>query len=237
METSLSNQPLSSHPLSNHGVEPAVSDSVTLNHKVLFPILAAFLETTLNHLLYREPVLKSARLRLAGKTLSIELKEIKTPLVLFFSEKQVDVLSQYSEPANCSMKTTLPALLKLRDRQCLSTLINSGEIVIEGDMQVIQQWSALLDMSEWDPAYYLSPYVGDIAAESISRVIKKGIKFASNTIAKKKNDFFESLTEEWKMAPGALEGAHFSEEVDAIANDVNQIEKRLAALEGKYDSQ
>ncbi|AOM42963.1 hypothetical protein A9255_19065 [Xenorhabdus hominickii] len=207
-----------------------------LNYKVLFPVITAFLETTLNHLLYREAMLKPARLRLAGKILSIKLKEIETPLVLIFSEKQVDVLSQWSEPADCSMKTTIPALLKLRDRQCLSTLINSGEIVIEGDMQVIQQWSALLDMLEWDLAHYLSPYLGDIVAEGVSQVMKKGIKFASNTIAKKKTYFIESLTEEWRMTPSALEVAHFSEEVDVVANEMAQMEKRLAALEEKHDT-
>ncbi|MDC9598030.1 ubiquinone biosynthesis protein UbiJ [Xenorhabdus anantnagensis] len=219
-------------PSLSHSVSSAVS-----NDKVLFTILTAFLETTLNHLLYRETVLKPARLRLAGKILSIELKEIETPFVLIFSERQVDVLSQWSEPADCSMKATIPALLKLRDRQCLSALINSGEIVIEGDMQVIQQWSALLDMSEWDPAHYLSPYVGDIAAEGISRMMKKSFELASNTIARKKTYFAESLTEEWKMAPSALEVAYFNEEVNAVANKIDQLEKRLAALEGKHETQ
>ncbi|MDX7990899.1 SCP2 domain-containing protein [Xenorhabdus sp. Reich] len=220
-------------PSLSHRMNSAVTNSAVSNHKVLFPVLTAFLETTLNHLLYRETVLKPARLRLVGKTLSIKLKEIETPLVLIFSEQQVDVLSQWAESADCSMKTTIPALLKLRDRQCLSALINNGEIVIEGDMQVIQQWSALLDMSEWDPAYYLSPYVGDIVAEGISRMMKKGLNFANNTIARKKTYFTESLTEEWKMVPNALEVAYFSEEVDAVANKIIQIEKRLAALEGK----
>ncbi|MDC9589393.1 SCP2 domain-containing protein [Xenorhabdus sp. XENO-10] len=219
-------------PSLSHSMSSAVS-----NDKVLFTILTAFLETTLNHLLYRETVLKPARLRLAGKILSIELKEIETPFVLIFSERQVDVLSQWSEPADCSMKATIPALLKLRDRQCLSALINNGEIVIEGDMQVIQQWSALLDMSEWDPAHYLSPYVGDIAAEGISRMMKKSFELVSNSIARKKTYFAESLTEEWKMAPSALEVAYFNEEVNAVANKIDQLEKRLATLEGKHDTQ
>ncbi|PHM78234.1 ubiquinone biosynthesis protein UbiJ [Xenorhabdus cabanillasii] len=214
---------------------PSLRHSV--NSTVLFPVLTAFLETTLNHLLYRETVLKSARMRLAGKVLSIELKEIGTPLVLVFNERQLDVLSQWSGAVDCSMKTTLPALLKLRDRQYLSSLINSSEIVIEGDMQVIQRWSALLDMLEWDPAHYLSPYVGDIVAEGINRVMKNSISFARNTITKQKTYLTESLTEEWRMVPGALELAYFSEEVNAVANELSDMEKRLAAMEEKYDSQ
>ncbi|OTA18948.1 membrane protein [Xenorhabdus beddingii] len=228
------NSTVSNSPESPAGLNDNVNYSV--NDNVLFSVLTAFLETTLNYLLYRENVLKPTRLRLVGKILSIKLKEIKTPLVLIFSEKRVDVLSQWSDSADCSMKTTLPALLKLRDRRCLSALINSGEIVIEGDMQVIQQWSALLDMSEWDPAHYLSPYVGDIAAESMSRMVKKSMEFVSHSLARKKTYLTESLTEEWKFLPSALEVAYFSEEVHAVANQMAQIEKRLAALEEKYDA-
>ncbi|KOY61749.1 SCP2 domain-containing protein [Photorhabdus heterorhabditis] len=209
--------------------------SKTMN-STLMPVLTAVMETSLNHMLYREPVLRLARIRLMGKVLSIELKEMNTPLTLVFSEKQVDVLSQWTESADCTVKTNFSVLLKLRDRQQLSRLLNNGEIVIEGDMQVVQQWSALLDMVEWDLAHYLSPYVGDIAAEGINQVIKKGFQFFSGSIACQKNYLVETLTEEWKLAPNKLEVAHFSEEVSVLTEDIRQIEQRLAVLEGKYDT-
>ncbi|NRN28222.1 SCP2 domain-containing protein [Photorhabdus heterorhabditis subsp. aluminescens] len=209
--------------------------SKTMN-STLMPVLTAVMETSLNHMLYREPVLRLARIRLMGKVLSIELKEMNTPLTLIFSEKQVDVLSQWTESADCTVKTNFSVLLKLRDRQQLSRLLNNGEIVIEGDMQVVQQWSALLDMVEWDLAHYLSPYVGDIAAEGINQVIKKGFQFFSGSIACQKNYLVETLTEEWKLVPNKLEVAHFSEEVSVLTEDIRQIEQRLAVLEGKYDT-
>ncbi|WP_262500046.1 ubiquinone biosynthesis protein UbiJ [Photorhabdus heterorhabditis] len=205
-------------------------------NSTLMPVLTAVMETSLNHMLYREPVLRLACIRLMGKVLSIELKEMNTPLTLVFSEKQVDVLSQWTESADCTVKTNFSVLLKLRDRQQLSRLLNNGEIVIEGDMQVVQQWSALLDMVEWDLAHYLSPYVGDIAAEGINQVIKKGFQFFSGSIACQKNYLVETLTEEWKLAPNKLEVAHFSEEVSVLTEDIRQIEQRLAVLEGKYDT-
>ncbi|WP_242689489.1 ubiquinone biosynthesis protein UbiJ [Photorhabdus cinerea] len=205
-------------------------------NSTLMPVLTAVMETSLNRILYREPVLRPARIRLVGKVLSIELKEMNTPLTLVFSEKQVDVLSQWTESADCTVKTNFSVLLKLRDRQQLSRLLNNGEIVIEGDMQVVQQWSVLLDMVEWDLAHYLSPYVGDIAAEGINQVIKKGFQFFSGSIACQKNYLAETLTEEWKLAPNKLEVAHFSEEVSVLTEDIRQIEQRLAVLEEKYDT-
>lgn len=212
---------------------PSLSTAI---NSTLMPVLTAVMERSLNHLLYREPVLRPARMRLVGKVLSIELQEMDTPLTLVFSEKQVDVLSQWADAADCTVKTNFTALLKLRDRQQISRLLNSGEMVIEGDMQVIQQWSALLDMVEWDLAHYLSPYLGDIAAEGISQAIKKGFQFVSGSIECQKNYLVETLTEEWKLAPNALEVAYFSEEVSVLTKDIRQIEQRLAVLEEKYDS-
>ncbi|MBS9434586.1 ubiquinone biosynthesis protein UbiJ [Photorhabdus hainanensis] len=212
---------------------PSLSTAI---NSTLTPVLTAVMETSLNYLLYREPVLRPARMRLVDKVLSIELKEMNTPLTLVFSEKQVDVLSQWAESADCTVKTHFAALLKLRDRQQISKLLNSGEMVIEGDMQVVQQWSALLDMVEWDLAHYLSPYFGDIASESISQVLKKGFQFVSGSMECQKNYLAEALTEEWKLAPNQLEVAYFSEEVSMLAKDIGQIEQRLAVLEGKYDS-
>ncbi|WP_323840256.1 ubiquinone biosynthesis accessory factor UbiJ [Photorhabdus africana] len=208
----------------------------TVINSTLTPVLTAVMETSLNYLLYREPVLRPARMRLVDKVLSIELKEMNTPLTLVFSEKQVDVLSQWGESADCTVKTHFSALLKLRDRRHISKLLNSGEMVIEGDMQVVQQWSALLDMVEWDLAHYLSPYFGDIAAESISQVLKKGFQCVSGSMECQKNYLAEALTEEWKLAPNQLEVAYFSEEVSMLAKDIEQIEQRLVVLEGKYDS-
>ena len=46
---------------------------------------------------YRAPALKAARQRLNGKVLRIVLKEFSTPLVLVFSERQLDVLGSGKE--------------------------------------------------------------------------------------------------------------------------------------------
>ena len=58
--------------------------------------------------------------KLMGKVLRIELREINFPLLLVFSERQVDVLSQWDGDADCIVKTEVAVLAKLRDRQQLS---------------------------------------------------------------------------------------------------------------------
>lgn len=202
----------------------------------LYSLMTAFMETALNSMLFKESVLKPARMRLAGKVMSIDLKELNKKLTLVFTDNHVDVLSQWSEPADCTIKTSLFTLIKLKDKQQLSQLINSGDIVIEGDMQVVQHWSSLLDMAIWDPAHYLSPYLGDVVAQGVSQVVRKGTRFAVNLGCRQKTYLKDILFEEWKMSPSQLEFAYFSDEVEQVTDSLSQLEQRLSQLEERNDS-
>ncbi|AHG20500.2 membrane protein [Chania multitudinisentens RB-25] len=197
------------------------------------PFLTGVLETSLNSLLFRDHSMKAARQRLAGKVLRIELQEFNAPLVLVFSDQRIDVLGQSEDNADCTVQTRVSVLLKLRDRQQLSPLMRSGELIVEGDIQVVQQLVGLLDLAEWDPAEWLAPYIGDIAAQGISQFVGKGAERFKSGLQRQQQYMAETLTEEWRMAPGTLEVVWFNEEVDAIARSAEKLLARMNQLEGK----
>ena len=80
------------------------------------------------------------------------------------------------------LSLTPVCLPKLRDRQQLAALIRSGELEVQGDIQVVQNFVALADLAEFDPAELLAPYTGDIAAEGISKALRGGAKFLHHGI-------------------------------------------------------
>ncbi|HEN3567502.1 TPA: SCP2 domain-containing protein [Yersinia enterocolitica] len=207
--------------------------SLSLKPTLLSPLITAAIETSLNSVLFRDKSLKTARLRLAGKVLSIELREVSFPLLLVFSERQVDVLSQWDGDADCTVTTNIAVLAKLRDRQQLSPLMRSGELIVEGDIQVVQQLITLLDLAEWEPSEWLAPYIGDIAAETIGQVIHKSNRFLSKQFQQQQHYVAEAITEEWKIAPAPLEVVWFNEEVDATARATKALTARLATMETK----
>jgi ubiquinone biosynthesis protein UbiJ len=199
----------------------------------LTPLITAGLETALNRVLYRDRSLKAARQRLAGKVLTLRLSEFSNPLVLVFSEQQLDVLGDWQDVSDCTVITQLKTLPKLRDRQQLTSLIRSGELEVEGDLQVVQQFSALMDLAELDPAEYLAPWIGDIAAQGISQGAQRALRFVKGEVQRRQDYLGQAITEEWRVAPGALELAWFSEEVDAMERSLNALTARLAQLEAK----
>lgn len=197
------------------------------------PLVTAGIKNVLNAFLYRAPALKTARQRLNGKVLRIVLKEFSTPLVLVFSERQLDVLGEWEGTADCSVITHMNVLPKLRDRQQMTALIRSGELEVEGDIQVVQNFVALSDQAEFDPAELLAPYIGDIAAEGISKTLRTGSALLRKGLLRQQRYAAEVLTEEWRMAPGPLEVAWFAEETAAVERAVDALTKRLEKLEGK----
>lgn len=207
--------------------------SLSLKPTLLSPLITAAIETSLNSVLFRDKSLKAARLRLTGKVLRIELREMNFPLLLVFSERQVDVLSQWDGDADCIVKTDITVLVKLRDRQQLSPLMRSGELIVEGDIQVVQQLVTLLDLAELEPAEWLAPYIGDVAAETIGQVVHKSSRFLSKQLQQQQLYLAEVITEEWKMAPAPLEVVWFNEEVDAAARATEALSARLATMETK----
>ncbi|NKI74508.1 SCP2 domain-containing protein [Dickeya sp. CFBP 2040] len=198
---------------------------------LIMPVLTAALETALNQLLFRDRSMKAARQRLHGKTLRVDVAELDTPLVLVFSEYRLDVVSQWSSQPDCLLQTRLSALMKLRDRQQLSALMRSGELVLEGDIQVAQQFVTLLDLAEFDPAEWLSPWFGDVVAEGLSQAAGKVAGTVMRSVCRQQQALSETVTEEWRLTPGKLEGLWFADEVDVLAQSVDTLAARLAKLE------
>ena len=197
------------------------------------PLVTAGLETVLNTFLWRDRALKPARQRLLGKVLRVALQELSEPVVLVFSERQVDVLGAWEGEADCTVRTRLSVLPQLRNRQQLTALIRSGDLEVQGDLQVVQNTVTLCDLAEFDPAELLAPYTGDVVAEGVSKVFRGGARFLLRGAQRQQRYVAEAITEEWRLAPGPLELAWVAEETTAGERALAALEKRLETLEGK----
>lgn len=197
------------------------------------PLVTAGIESLLNTFLYRSPALKTARSRLLGKVLRVEVKGFSTSLILVFSERQVDVLGEWAGDADCTVIAYASVLPKLRDRQQLAALIRSGELEVQGDIQVVQNFVALADLAEFDPAELLAPYTGDIAAEGISKALRGAQSSCITALSASNVMWRKPLLKSGVWHPGPLEVAWFAEETAAVERAVDALTKRLEKLEAK----
>ncbi|VAX76976.1 Ubiquinone biosynthesis protein UbiJ [Serratia symbiotica] len=197
------------------------------------PILTSALEAAFNSLLFHNHNIKSSRQNLVGKVLHLTLEELASPLVLVFSEERVNILEQYEDNTHCRIRSRIPALLKLRDRRQLPILIRCGEVVVEGDINVVEEWISLLDLSAWEPAEWLAPYIGDIASHGITQSFGKGANLLETEFRRWHNKMAETLREEWRVGPGSLEVGWFNEVVDTLQHTTENLISRIDHLEDK----
>lgn len=98
---------------------------------------------------------------------------------------------------------------------------------------MVQHLVGLLDLAEWDPAEWLAPYVGDLAAQGFDQIVRKSASMLISTLRHQQQVVAETLTEEWRIAPGTLEVLWFNAEVDAALDKMDTLMARLDKLEHK----
>lgn len=176
---------------------------------------------------------------LRGKQLQVTLDELPWPLRFHFSE-QIDVLAVSEQDmslskADCSLELSLSTLKKLQDTSQITSLIQQKALVLEGDIQVAQQFSEWVKSLDIDIEELLSRYTGDVVAHTAIRGLKDvGAKLRRHGEAIK-DMLRDAALEEKPVAahPFALE--KFSRDVEALRSDAARLEARMANLEKRRD--
>lgn len=196
----------------------------------LEPFVTGVMETGLNTLLKESPESKTALLRLKGKIIHVHLNEVNKDLYFVFSQQQVDILSKFEGKADCYLALNLSVLPQLREQNNITQLIKQDKLVLEGDLNLAQQFSALLQELKPDVEEKLSQYTGDIVAHTLVSGVKNSACWVKKQITRQTRHAAEVLTEEWKITPAPLEIAHFCDQVSDVENQLAKLDERLTRL-------
>lgn len=198
-------------------------------------LLNAGLETGLNALIKRSQDISPLLRKLNGKILAVNLVRLQQQFFLIFSQQRVDILQHYAGEPDCSVEISPKLLLKFPKKSDLSQYINDKSIILQGDLQVLQDFAGLMEQLEKDPAELLSPYLGDVASQSavnFARVLLGGLKQHSQTSGRY---WSERLTEEYQLVAPALAIAHFCDEVKILEKQTALLAKKISYLQQQYE--
>ncbi|XWY21495.1 ubiquinone biosynthesis accessory factor UbiJ [Bisgaard Taxon 45] len=195
--------------------------------------LCASVETLLNQLIqqtaYCEPHLR----KLNNKVLAVKLQKLELPIYFFFSLQRIDVLSQYEGEPDCAVDIAPSVLFHLPKKSQLSQFINDKSLYLQGDLQVLQDFVALIEFLEKDPAELLSPYLGDVAAQSAVDFVTKFTQMAKYKLSQSQQFWGERLTEEWQVLSPSLAIADFCDQVNELATQTTYLEQKIDTLFNK----
>lgn len=192
-------------------------------------LLAAVIEKLLRLWMKNIPQWQIQQVCLKGKVIQIHIKEINKTLTFIFGQ-QVEVVANSESAVDCYLSLSLSALLQLRNGANLTDLIKNNELVINGDIQVVQQFVQLFIQNRFDIEERLSEIVGDVVAHTLVQQVKSAVTILKNQKNKHQNHLAQVLTEEWRWLPAPLELAYFCEQVEQINRDTQHLENRINAL-------
>lgn len=198
-------------------------------------LVTAVVETSLNVLLRQDLESQRRLRRLKGKTLRVRLTDINKELIFVFSH-QIDVLAKFEGEADCALALAVSTAPKLKDKTKLTALIKQDLLLLDGDIDVAQKFSDLLSGLNVDIAQWLSGYTGDALAHTFVRGAERRAQWVKDVYQKQQEYVAQLLVEEWRIAPGALELAYFSDKVEDAQYQMSLLDKRLNALEKKQDA-
>ncbi|AMG30667.1 SCP2 domain-containing protein [Grimontia hollisae] len=198
----------------------------------LDPFVTAVVETSLNTVLKQDAESQKRLARLKGNVLRVRLTDINKQLVFVFSQ-QIDVLADFEGEADCDLALAISVAPLLKDKANLTRLIKQDKLHLEGDIDVAQQFSSLLNGLNPDIAEWLSHYTGDVVAHTLVRGAQQGLAFLKQMTERNQRYVGELVVEEWRLAPGALEVAYFADQVDDVQSQASRLSARLDAIEKK----
>jgi ubiquinone biosynthesis protein UbiJ len=191
-------------------------------------LVCGLLETGVNKLHQLDTSAKQKRKALDSTIIGVSLKELNKPLYFVISHQQIDILSRYDGKADCFIRLNFLALLDLQDNSQLTSLIKNGQLEVDGDIKMVQQFAQLLTEMDIDWEEHLSSKVGDLLAHKLVYHAKQCKKQFFKQSNKAKMQLAEVITEELKLAPGPLEVAYFCDQVSDIEKQVSALKKRLS---------
>lgn len=188
------------------------------------------IETAFNALLKRSSHIEPDLRKLAGKILKIELSSPKMDFFILFSENRTDWLSNCEDDADCTVQLAFITLPKLADKQKLTELINNKSLILNGDIQVLQHFTTLLEQLEKDPAELLSPFVGDVVAQTSTDFAKKILGRVRTQFEQNNQYMADNLMQERQVLVHRLQAVNFYDQVEELAQQAVKLEQKFAKL-------
>ena len=196
-------------------------------------VFIASIETALNRYLALDEQTFSALADLQGRIIEIHLQGLNTSLYLFPDEDGIMVLGDFDGEADTRLIGTPVALAKLGLARNPADVLFSGEVNIEGDTRLGQQFKKILARMDIDWEEQLSRYSGDILAHQIGN----GVRALSGWLQRNQQsaalDTGEYLQEEIRLLPSAGEVRYFIRQVDGLRDDTERLQARLNRLLAK----
>ena len=195
-------------------------------------LLCGAIETSFKQLIAQSPEAYANCRELHHQVIGIKLSQLPWTLYFIFAD-EILILSQYEGKVATRVNVDLTTLYQLREGANLTELIKQDRLSLEGDLSVLQSFSRFIQTLKFDIAEPLSRYLGDAPTHMLTRHAKQTQQGLLKVFHKTQSHLAQLATEEYRIAPHKLEYIQFSDHVDSLHQDLEQLSQRIKHLSHK----
>ncbi len=204
-------------------------------------LVAAAAESVINKILSLDEDSETRLKPLRGARLTAFVSPLPYGITLSFSDR-IDVLTEQGTfeeavasigPKECCIKTSLQTLPELKETSQLTRLIQQKALVLEGELNVAQQVSALFQQLDIDVEEILAQKTNDVIAHQTVKTVNAVHEKTKKALASMGQVLGNAMVEEKQLAAHKLAVMHFSDEVNELRDRAENADARLRHLEAK----
>ena len=190
-------------------------------------MLTATIENVLNRGLPRSPRAQQLCAELTGRSVAVRIREIARLLVE--STGSTLRITRGEAGADAEIIGGPFGLLALSGGSPDSVL-QRGDVEIRGDAELAQKFRELALLLRPDLEDALSDLIGDVPAHQVGRFGRTALSWTRHAAATALENLAEYLAHERRELVPRNEGEQFLQGVDALREDVDRLEARIALL-------
>ncbi|MBN2885418.1 MAG: SCP2 sterol-binding domain-containing protein [Chromatiaceae bacterium] len=192
--------------------------------------LLAVLEQGINAYVALDPEGAEAFAALTGRIVRIEIKGFGTCVTLIPGVRGLQLFGHYEAAPDCIIRATPLGLARLGVLERKEEPLIEGEVEIEGDVALAQDFSAALAGLRIDWEEQLARLIGDPFARQLGERVREARHWGERSSETLVADVREYLQEERRLVPTRYEIAAFLERVDVLRDDAERLGVRIERL-------
>ena len=191
-------------------------------------------ERAINTVIGLDPDAAERLAALHGKVIRIELSG--TPINLFVvpgHDGRLQLIGGFEGEPDATLTGSPFDLLRASDTEEGVSQLFAGRVRIGGDIRLAERFSQILAGLDIDWEEQLAQLIGDIPAHELGRTARKARAEAQRLGESGRETLSDYLTEESKLLPHRFEIESFLNDVDALRDDLERLDARIALLEAR----
>lgn len=191
----------------------------------------AGLEQAVNFTLAHDPKTGERLTRLQGRVIAIELRGTGITLTMIPTpEGKLRLMGGYEGEADTTLRGAPLALMRMSSGRTGEGMF-SGEVEIDGDVELGTQIQRIFERLDIDWEEHLSRLTGDIIAHQIGNTVRGLFAWGERAAEHLGRDTVDYLQEEREILPVNWEVEEFIQGVDTLRSDVDRLEARVKRLQ------